>query len=121
MLHLGLALANDPLQAPMPEEIRKRVRGDGEAVAVAREVEERTLSRNGFGVSAGKRMLFRRRMVRGTLAGWRYSLRLAVIPAEEDWEMVQLPKLLAPLYLALRPLRLLAKYGWARRRQSASS
>ena len=121
MLHLGLALANDLLQAPMPEEIRKRVRGDGEAVAVAREVEERTLSRNGSGVSAGKRMLFRRRMVRGTLAGWRYSLRLAVIPAEEDWEMVQLPGLLAPLYLALRPLRLLAKYGWARRRQSASS
>ena len=121
MLHLGLALANDLLQAPMPEEIRKRVRDDAEAVTVAREAGERTLSRNLSGVSAGKRMRFRRRMVRGILAGWRYSLRLAVIPAEEDWEMVQLPRLLAPLYLALRPLRLLAKYGWARRRQSASS
>ena len=121
MLHLGLALANDLLQAPMPEEIRKRVRDDAEAVALAREVGERTLSRNLSGVSAGKRMRFRRRMVRGMLAGWRYSLRLAVIPAEEDWEMVHLPRLLAPLYLALRPLRLLAKYGWARRRQSASS
>ena len=121
MLHLGLALANDLLQASMPEEIRERVRDDAEAVALAREVGERTLSRNLSGVSAGKRMRFRRRMVRGILAGWRYSLRLAVIPAEEDWEMVQLPRLLAPLYLALRPLRLLAKYGWARRRQSASS
>jgi hypothetical protein len=121
MLHLGLALADDLLQAPMPKEIRKRVRDDAEALAVAREVGERTLSRNLSGVSAGKRMRFRRRMVRGILAGWRYSLRLAVIPAEEDWEMVQLPRLLAPLYLALRPLRLLAKYGWARRRQSASS
>ena len=121
MLDVGLALANDLLQALMPEEIRKRVRGDGEALAVAREVGERTLSRNLSGVSARSRMRFRRRMVRGVLAGWRYSLRLAVIPAEEDWEMVQLPRLLAPLYLALRPLRLLAKYGWARRRQSASS
>jgi hypothetical protein len=121
MLHLGLALANDLLQASMPEEIRERVRDDAEAVAVAREVGERTLSRNLSGVGAGKRMRFRRRMVRGILAGWRYSLRLAVIPAEEDWEMVQLPRLLAPLYLALRPLRLLAKYGWARWRQSASS
>ena len=121
MLHLGLVLADDLLQAPMPEEIRKRVRGDSEALAVAREVEDRILSRNGSGVSAGKRMRFRRRMVRGMLAGWRYSLRLAVIPAEEDWEMVQLPRLLAPLYLALRPLRLLAKYGWGRRRQSAQS
>jgi hypothetical protein len=121
MLHVGLALANDLLQAPVQEEIRKRVRDDAEALALAREVGERTLSRNLSGVSAGKRMRFRRRMVRGMLAGWRYSLRLAVIPAEEDWEMIQLPRLLAPLYLALRPLRLLAKYGWARRRQSASS
>jgi hypothetical protein len=46
---------------------------------------------------------------------------LAVIPAEEDWQMVQLPAPLAPLYLALRPLRLLHKYGLARRRQNASS
>jgi hypothetical protein len=58
-------------------------------------------------------------MVQGMLAGWRYSLRLATVPAEEDWEMVQLPGPLAPLYLALRPLRLLHKYGWARRRQDA--
>ena len=39
MVHLGLALADDLLQAPMPAEIRKRVREDGEAVSVAREVE----------------------------------------------------------------------------------
>jgi hypothetical protein len=31
-----------------------------------------------------------------------------------------LPGPLAPLYLVLRPLRLLQKYGWARRRQDAS-
>lgn len=121
MLHLGLALADDLLQAPMPEEIRKRVRGDREAISVARELGERTLERYIRGVSTRARLRFRRRMVPGILAGWRYSLRLAVIPAEEDWEMVQLPGPLAPLYLALRPLRLLHKYGLGRRRQSASS
>jgi hypothetical protein len=117
MVHLGLALADDLIQAPMPAEIRKRVREDGKAVSVAREVEQRTLSRELPGAGTGGRLRFRRRMVHGTLAGWRYSLRLAMIPAEEDWEMVQLPGPLAPLYLALRPLRLLHKYGWARRRQ----
>jgi hypothetical protein len=117
MVHLGLALADDLLQAPMPAEIRKRVREDGEAISVAREVEQRTLSRELPGAGTGGRLRFRRRMVHGALAGWRYSLRLAMIPAEEDWEMVQLPGPLAPLYLALRPLRLLHKYGWARRRQ----
>ncbi len=120
MVHLGLALADGLSQSPMPAEIRKRVREDREAVSVAREVEHRTLSRNLAGASTGGRLRFRRRMVQGTLAGWRYSLRLAVIPAEEDWEMVQLPGPLAPLYLVLRPLRLLHKYGWARRRQDAS-
>ena len=121
MLHLGLALADDLLQAPMPEEIRKRVRGDREAISVARELGERTLGRYVHGVSTRARLRFRRRMVPGMLAGWRYSLRLAMIPAEEDWEMVQLPGPLAPLYLALRPLRLLHKYGLGRRRQNASS
>lgn len=120
MVHLGLALADDLLQAPLPAEIRKRVREDREAVSVAREVRQRTLSRNLAGASTGGRLRFRRRMVQGTLAGWRYSLRLAMIPAEEDWEMVQLPGPLAPLYLVLRPLRLLHKYGWVRRRQDAS-
>jgi hypothetical protein len=121
MVHLGLALADELLQAPMPAEVRKRLREDGEAVSVAREVEQRTLSRELPGTGSGGRLRFRRRMVRGMLAGWRYSLRLAMIPAEEDWEMVQLPGPLAPLYLALRPLRLLHKYGWARRRQGAPS
>ncbi len=120
MVHLGLALADDLLQAPMPAEIRKRVREDGEAVSVAREVEQRTLSRDLPGASTGGRLRFRRRMVQGMLAGWRYSLRLAMVPAEEDWEMVQLPGPLAPLYLVLRPLRLLHKYGWIRRGQNAS-
>jgi hypothetical protein len=120
MLHLGLALADDLLRAPMPDEIRKRVRDDNEAISVAREVKQRTLGRGVPGVGTISRLRFRRRMVPGILAGWRYSIRLAVVPAEEDWEMVQLPGVFAPLYLALRPLRLLRKYGWARSRQDAS-
>jgi Uncharacterised nucleotidyltransferase len=120
MLDLGLALAEDLLQAPLPDEIRKRVRGDGQAVSVARELEGRVLGRDLRGVGTGSRFQFRRRMVRGIFAGWKYSVRLAVIPAEEDWDMVQLPGALAPLYIALRPLRLLHKYGWARRREDTS-
>ena len=48
-------------------------------------------------------------MLEGIFEGWRYSARLTVSPAEEDWEMVRLPRALAPLYVALRPLRLLHK------------
>jgi hypothetical protein len=54
----------------------------------------------------------------GFVAGWRYVARLAVVPAEEDWTMMRLPRPLAPLYIALRPFRLLRKYGWAGRQDA---
>jgi hypothetical protein len=111
MLHLGLALAARLLDASPPEEILSRVRGDRVAASVASEVIQRLLRREQRRFDAAGRFRFRRRMVQGALAGWRYSIRLAVIPAEEDWLMVRLPRPLAPLYVALRPLRLLRKYG----------
>ncbi len=115
MLHLGLALAWDVLEAPLPEEIKKRIRADNEATSVAQEIKARLLSRHGTRYNARRRFQYRRRMVVGRLEGWRYSIRLAVLPVEEDWEMVRLPGLLAPLYIALRPLRLLRKYGRTKR------
>jgi len=88
------------------------VRNDRTAVSLASEVQHRLLSRAWPRLDAAGRFRFRRRMLPGTLSGWRYSIRLAVVPAEEDWLMVRLPRALAPLYVALRPLRLLRKYGW---------
>jgi hypothetical protein len=110
MVNLGLALAQNMLNAPLPEEIRKRVLGDAEATSLAQEIEERLLSRDENDYNTGHRFKFRRRMVQGWMAGWRYSVRLAVMPVEEDWEAVRLPASLTPLYIALRPLRLLSKY-----------
>ena len=66
-------------------------------------------SANSFG--AAGRFRFRRRMLEGIFDGWRYSVRLTISPAEEDGETVRLPRPLAPLYVALRPFRLLRKYG----------
>lgn len=112
MLFLGLTLAARLLDAPAPLEIIQSTTSDGAIAAVAREVEERLLSHEFMPLDAADRFHFRRRLVPGALAGWRYAIRLAVVPAEEDWMMVRLPPRLAPLYIALRPLRLLHKYGW---------
>jgi hypothetical protein len=116
MLHLGLTLASNLLDAPLPDEIARRVQADHGAAALAGEVERRLLGRNLLGLDAAGRFHFRRRMLPGAFAGWRYTLRLAVMPAEEDWEIARLPGPLGPLYLALRPLRLLRKYGFFSRR-----
>jgi Uncharacterised nucleotidyltransferase len=112
MLHLGLALASQMLDAPLPKEIAKRVQLDRIAVGVASEVAARLLSRDMPVLDAAGRFHFRLRMLTKALAGWRYAIRLTVVPAEEDWLMMRLPRALAPLYLVLRPFRLLRKYGW---------
>ncbi len=111
MLRAGLALAAGLLDAPLPEEILARVRNDGVATSVASEVAQNHLRREWRERGAASRFHFRRRMVAGTLAGWRYSARLATLPADEDGAMMRLPRVLAPLYGVLRPLRLLRKYG----------
>ncbi len=111
MLHVGLALAIRLFDVPLPGEILSRVREDPVADSVASQVERRLLARNWPPLGAAGRLRFRRRMLEGVYAGWRYSLRLAVVPSEDDWSMMRLPRFLAPLYVVLRPLRLLRKYG----------
>jgi len=116
MLNLGLALASNVLGAALPAEVSARVQADRVAGEVAAEVRARLLARPFRTLDAAGRFHFRRRMLVEKLAGWRYAMRLAVVPSEDDWQMVRLPGALAPLYIALRPLRLLQKYGWAGKR-----
>ncbi|MFZ3216341.1 MAG: nucleotidyltransferase family protein [Candidatus Acidiferrales bacterium] len=116
MLHVGLALAALVIGAPLLPEVAARVSADRVAGQLAVEVHERLMSRPFQTLDAVGRLQFRRRMVAGYFDGWRYTLRLAVVPSEDDWQLVRLPHALAPLYVALRPLRLLQKYGRAGRR-----
>jgi hypothetical protein len=116
MLNVGLALAVRVLDASLPAEVSARVQADPVAGQVAAEVHQRLLRRPFRTLDAAGRFQFRRRMLVGQLDGWRYAMRLAVVPSEDDWQVMRLPRVLAPLYVALRPLRLLKKYGWAGRR-----
>lgn len=111
MLNVGLALAVRLFDAALPGEIRSCVRADRAAESVASQIEHRLLARQRHELAGAERFNFRRHMLEGALAGWRYSLRLATVPSEEDWSMIRLPNVLAPLYIALRPLRLLRKYS----------
>lgn len=110
MIHLGLVLAMGFFDLPLPSEILRRVEADEVAGVLATEIEQRILHYDTNSLSATARFRFRRRMLEGFFDGWRYSARLAVSPADEDWEMIRLPRALTPLYVALRPLRLLLKY-----------
>ena len=115
MLYFGLALAKDLLDAELPPQIVACVQADPAVAPLVARVKENVLGGSSRPFNAVARFNFRRRMVPGLAAGWRYSLRLALAPAEEDWLTLRLPRPLMPLYIVLRPLRLLRKYGWAER------
>ena len=111
MLHIGLALAANLLSAPLPPEVSARVQSDSVASRVASDVAQRHFARESPERDAAARFNYRRRMIAGRLSGWRYSMRLATEPADEDGQMMHLPRPLVPLYAVLRPFRLLRKYA----------
>ena len=113
MLFLGLALAAEILDATILAEVWARVRSDSRAINLAREIARRHLTRDRGDRTASERFRFRRYVVPGVISGLRYAMRLTLAPAEEDWRGARLPHELAPLYIALRPFRLLRKYGWS--------
>ncbi|MGB9068657.1 MAG: nucleotidyltransferase family protein [Candidatus Acidiferrales bacterium] len=110
MLNLGLALATGMLGALLPAQISARVRRDSVAGDLASEIAQRHRIRAAPERGAGERFRYRRRMVAGGFAGWRYSVRLTTQPADEDSAAIGLPRALSPFYVLLRPLRLLRQY-----------
>jgi hypothetical protein len=115
MVRVALLLCTDLLDAPLADEMLRPARADRIAAQLAAQMEDRLLQRELPPLDAPARFHLRRRMVIDKRAGWRYAIRLSSVPAEEDWLMIRLPPRLAPLYIVLRPLRLLRKYGWSRR------
>jgi hypothetical protein len=109
MLHLGLRLALDLLDAPLPAEFRSRVESDRAAGRLAARVAERLfegeeyrpagLVRN-MGFNLGARRDWRDKA--------RY-LRFIFTPTDGDLGAVRLPAALSFGYYLLRPFRLLLK------------
>jgi Uncharacterised nucleotidyltransferase len=115
MLRLGIALASSVADATTPPEISAAVKADAQAQNLAADVTNHVLGSGAQVRKALERFRFRRHMVDGGMFGWRYAMRLTLAPAEEDWHALQLPPTLSPVYVALRPFRLLRKYGGSRR------
>lgn len=109
MLWLGMILAEVIFDARVPGELAAQANSDAAASSMALQMTRRLLLNNAAPLSAASRFAFRRRSVPGTMAGWRYAMRLATVPAQDDIQAVPLSRPLRPLYALLRPFRLLAK------------
>ncbi len=111
MLHTGLRLASNLLQAQLPDKVQAMVQAD---VAAARLVEQacKWLPAAGY-VPPGpfERAAFRLRMRGGFISGPAYLLRLSLSPTEEDWTADPEGKGHRLLEAIRRPFRLVRKYS----------
>lgn len=116
MVHLGVLLAENLLQASPPEALRSQVHADPGAMALAVQVQRRYLAGDRTTHGIFERMKFRVRMRGGIVPGTAYLLRLATAPTEEDWAGAPPRRPSSFLQSVLRPLRLVRKYGLGRKR-----
>src|SRR6202521_1993653 len=111
MLHTGLRLASDLLQARLPDKVQATVEAD---VAAARLAEQsgKWLPAAGYAPPGlFERAAFRLRMHGGFLSAPAYLLRLSLSPTEEDWtEGAEDTRSWIPDAFR-RPFRLARKYG----------
>ena len=110
MVLLGLVLAAELCDAPVPLAVIERARSDVAVSSLAREVRERLSTDPPHEPTAWESHRFQFRV----RERWRDRIRmmgvLTFIPRVTDLEWVRLPEPLYLLYYVLRPLRLLVKY-----------
>jgi Uncharacterised nucleotidyltransferase len=107
MLTLGVKLAHDLLDAPVPEAFRQPDRAVDQVAAQIILGLEDPVAPNTTGIAYGWTILRLRERVRDRL---RYCL-LVVTPTPGDWAEFRLPRFLWFLYYLARPWRILRKYG----------
>ncbi len=114
---LGLALASDLLQAPLPARVLQWIRSDAGVAALSRCVQTQFLTGGESAAGAPQRAWFRIQSQETFGQGMRQLCRVTTRPTEDDWHSHRLPRWIAPLYAALRPWRLLRDHGLGLRRK----
>jgi putative nucleotidyltransferase-like protein len=117
VLLLGLYLAHDLFDAPLPGQLLEEIGRDPAIPELAEKVCEQYAGISAPAAGALPRALFRIRMRDGIGQGLCHTLRLALSPTESDCQKVRLPFWLAPLYMLVRPWRLLREYGTGLKRR----
>jgi hypothetical protein len=109
MLHGGLLLAAQVLQARLPAEILAQAQADGAARAMTEQVVRWLPEAGEPAPGLLGRALFRACMRGGGASGAGYCLRLLFSPTEEDWDAGSAPR--SFLDVVKRPFRLAKKHG----------
>jgi hypothetical protein len=111
ILSLGLLLAHQLLEAPVPDEVLRQLNSGTKLDALVDQVAARLFSDYCAPMSLVQRISFHLAVKDSVVEKMRYCTRLALTTTPVDWEMMQLPDSASFVYLPLRAFRLLGKYG----------
>jgi hypothetical protein len=111
MLMLGLLLAHDLLEAPVPVAVAGQLRADTITKALAHQVCDALFGANFEAASVVKAGWFHLKARERIGDKIRYCLLLTLLPTAEDWALLPLPAALAFIYSLLRPFRLAGTYS----------
>ena len=112
MLRLGLLLAHDLLDAPLPVEALDRIRESRELSARARAVVQDFFSESPRRRTFSFKLTFHLALKDKALDKLRHCARLALTTTPVDWAMTPLPRSLSFVYPLLRAARLTKKYAF---------
>ena len=111
MVYLGLYLAKEFFDAPLPEDLWRRIKADGEIARMADAIYMPRFQGARRMPGVLERAAFRVRSVESLWGGIRYCLNMAFRPTEDDWKRAPMPATLDRTYPLLRPFLLIRKYG----------
>lgn len=107
---LGLLLAHDLLDAPVPDDIQERARADRAVVSHARIVAERLYRAEPYEPSSIQLTAFNASLAEHSWHKVRHYAALLKAPTEAELEVITMPSQLFFLYYPLRAVRMLWKY-----------
>lgn len=103
---LGLLLAKDLLDAPLPQAVEELARGDEQLARIAQRLQEGYWRDLRGRTSEAERLRFRMSLMTSRRERIRFCARFALTPAVEDLRAVRLPPVLMSAYSFIRPARL---------------
>jgi Uncharacterised nucleotidyltransferase len=111
MFLTGILLAQEQVGAPVQADVVAIARRDRAVESLARRVASQLFSGDGPGRSRFDPWAVPLRSIESTRARMRYVVRRMLAPTMGDYELVQLPASMFPLYWIIRPFRMAVQYG----------
>ncbi len=115
ILHIGLFLAHDLLDAKLPPQIISEIERDSTAQKMALQISEKFFSEPNGAEGIIEIYLFWARTRERLSDRAKYLFLVGFEPNQADYDAFHMPEFLYPFYWIVRPVRLFCQYGLKRR------